>query len=216
MCVKLYKLYNEVKDVFVKPKLRFTIKQWLITTPTIYLTKDLYSFRKFKSKAYKPHNIYIKIDNKLIYTDHKFPTNNYVWRSDIRKKLKKNHLSWIRPVYKLPYWLNFNIFNFDLDWKLKYGMYRYESSPKFIIVLFGIAFIWWTDSPKNTKGKVDDYNYWESILHYLNTNDIIKTDKIMGKSFVVGIKDSNYYNLDINYLKEPYKSQLIEWRIKHI
>ena len=90
----LSKIYNQVKDVFVKPKLRFRMclcknayfLPFNIYAPVIWLTKDISYYFGSNKKCYRIQNILVKgIDNKYFLTNHRFPSE-FVWRRDIRKK----------------------------------------------------------------------------------------------------------------------------------
>lgn len=216
----LSKIYNQVKDVFVKPKLRFRIclcknayfLPFNIYAPVIWLTKDISYYFGSNKKCYRIQNILVKgIDNKYFLTNHKFPSE-FVWRRDIRKKLKKYHLSWIKPCYTLPFFFKFKFDSSDLIWKTKYGDYRFEYPPQINLVLFGILFNIWLEAPKDDRNKYnnEDY-YWESILTYLDYKDIVKTDKVIG-SYTILSTNKTYKILSLNYLKEPYKSYVIKSR----
>ena len=122
--MKMFKTYKKVKDIFVKPKIRFFCCPWR-SSPlfpvwrrgnTIWLSRKI-RWGSFTNnyKVYKPENIYIKIGDKYSLTNHKLP-KKYVWRSDIRKKLKKFGLGWIKPSYELPMWLTFRFFDHDIYW----------------------------------------------------------------------------------------------------
>lgn len=231
MLIELYKTYNKVKKVFVRPELHFKCCKWSKSPflpvwrrgPRIWLTKDICYFGDPRNyKAYELKNVLVKTGESIWefngeqrkidhfdWTKHKLP-NNYVWRSDIRKKLKKWHLSWIQPVYQLPIWLAFHITNLDLVWKTKYDDYRFEFPPQFSIVIFGWSFNWWLLAPKNDFGEYSPDHYWESILWYIDTNDIIKTDEKIGKwcTCVENETKKSFFALSLSYLKEPYRSIL--------
>lgn len=62
----------------------------------------------------------------------------------------------------------------DVDWKTKYGDYRFEWLPYFAIRLFGWNFVWYWESPDDSNTR-----YYEFILNYLYVynKDIEKTLK---------------------------------------
>lgn len=188
--IKLYETYNKVKKVFIKPKLYFKFGLWrndhclpvwrhgpiINLFPKKFIYKNSYQVRSGCSittyrKGDKMKNGEIA---KWDYGDtsyHKLPGNlnswDRVWNRDFRKKLKKWHLNWIKPYYQLPIWLSFYIFNHDFGWKTKWTSYdfRYEYSPQFTIVIFGLSFSWWLKCPGNDAA--NDNFYWEGILYYL-------------------------------------------------
>ena len=104
---------------------------------------------------------------------------------------------------------SFGIYNYDLFWKTKYGDYRYEFPPQFILVLFGISFSVWLTNPVG-ESKYDD-DYWESILWYIEHGDIIKVEKEMG--CWKHSDGSQEYRLDERFLKKPFNNSLKQYRI---
>lgn len=235
MRIKLYKTYNLVKDIFAKPKLHFYFGKW-INDPTLPVWRRgpiIYLFKNRDKKAYQIKSMhYVKTGSKTCTRDdgteyqipvynestHKLPHGiknwDYVWRSDIRKKLKKWHLSWIKPTIQLPIWLSFHIFNYDVMWKTKYDDFRYEFPPQFTIVFFGLSFSWWLTSPKSDK---DDYGcddfYWETILDYLYAynKDFVKTIKSKGYMTRYSKDDVSYFwTVRPEYVNQKYKKQYLQ------
>ena len=138
----LSKIYNQAKDVFVKPKLRFRMclcknayfLPFNIYAPVIWLTKDISYYLGSNKKCYRTQNILVKgIDNKYFLTNHKF-SSEFVWRRDIRKKLKKYHLSWIKPCYTLPFF--FKLTTYTLGEFLYLSVFALLAYSK----IFGFAF----------------------------------------------------------------------------
>lgn len=189
--IKLYETYNKAKEFFTAPTVHFSFGKWKNNHclpvwrrgPIIklggsvfnhnakcYLVKDRVSictgqtpYTNSKGETYY-HKTYA-------YTEpHKLPRGlkqgDVVWRRDIRKKLKKFGLGWIKPQYKLPIWLAFHIFNHDVGWKTKYGDTRYEYAPQFTIVFFGLAFSVWLKAPACKTSHFHDDQYWEGVIDY--------------------------------------------------
>ncbi len=205
---KLYKTYNKVQHIFVKPRIRFNIYYGLNT--------------KHFGFTYNPKYVYIPTYSNMIkvtkngktYYEHSlhklksgFRFYRYQWRSNIRKKLRKFGLGWFKPTFKIPDFLVFDIKNWDLQWKSKYSDYRYENAPLFEITLFGISFSWSLHAPIDSFYFDDDY--WECILTYIHNDlDSIKDlDKIMG-TYIASSKTGEIkdYVLNLAFLKEPYKT----------
>lgn len=207
---KLYNTYNQVKHIFVKPKLKFNIS---------------YGYHsKYFGFTYNPKYVYIPKYSNIIkvtrngktfyeqslHTLKGYRYYRYQWKSNIRHKLHKFGLGWIKPTFKIPDWLVFDIRNYDVGWKTKYDYVRYEEAPIFEITLFGISFTWSLHAPCTvTSSFCKDDDYWESILTYIyNHLDSIKDlDKIMG-TYTSWTKDKEFhdYVLDTAFLKEPYKT----------
>ena len=211
--MKMFKTYKKVKDIFVKPKIRFFCCPWR-SSPlfpvwrrgnTIWLSRKI-RWGSFINdyKVYKPENIYIKIGDKYSLTNHKLP-KKYVWRSDIRKKLKKFGLGWIKPSYELPMWLTFRFFDHDIYWDTgEYGDINVYGSPSCSLILFGYSFNWILVPPEaDVKGFLNFY--WEFILSYLENKNLLDASKSIGKW---EYKDGYFYGAALDYLKEPYKTQL--------
>lgn len=233
--MKLFKIYNKVKDVFVKPKVSLYFGKWS-KDPNLPIWRHGIQIDLFKSSQYDWHpiatirskKIVYQVENSVLFISgtkmhkridgterpvtefgrsfHKLPCkyNTLVWRSDIRRKLRKYHLGWIKPRMTLPIFTAFYIFDRPLGWKTKWDEYRYEYPPQFTIVFFGLSLTITLHSPN---GYDDDY--WESILNYIECKDIAKTSEIMG---TVTKMHSGIcrYTFTPEMLKEPYKTQLQE------
>ena len=230
--IKLYKTYNKVKNVFIKPKLHFKFGLWkddvclpvwrkgpvikLFSNKFIYkhsyLVRNWVNITEYK-KGDKMKNGEIAKWNIGTYNQHKLPNNlkdwDRVWNRDFRKKLKKFGLSWLKPQYQLPIWLSFYIFNWDFCWKTKWSCYdfRYEYPPQFTIVLFGLSFSWFLKFPNNDA--FNECQYWEGILHYLYGKkplDLKSAIKSCGKWTTYFERDVpySYWGFEKTFLKPEY------------
>ncbi len=191
---KFNNLYEQVKDVFQKPKLYWFIGKWR-NDPCLPVWRRgpiLYPFgypykAHMRDKIKQVQNfVNIKLCRKgdvlkngeiakwdcSQSVSHKLPGNlhggDYVWNQKIRKKLKKFHLSWIKPEYQLPIWCSFYFWNNEVMWKTKWSNtdFRFEFPGHFTIVFFGLSFSLWSNWYNKDKAYCTDW-YWESILHYL-------------------------------------------------
>lgn len=189
--IRLYNTFNKAKDFFAKPSIHFSFGRWrnnhLLPVwrrgPIIRLGKPIYAqntncyevkdqvmiftgYSTWKDSSGKEH----KINCYDCAGKHKLPNGlkpgDIVWKRDIRKKLKKWHLSWIKPQYELPIWLSFHIFNHDVGWKTKWDDTRFEWPPQFTIVFFGFAFSIWLSTPKCEDWYLHQDGYWEGIIDY--------------------------------------------------
>lgn len=210
--IKLLNTYNKVKDVFVKPKIKFYISKCYMG-PYLKLYSHYHQIHYVSGRSViESGKETITCDNghsydvtTFITIDHKMPckTGINVWNSAIRRKLRKWYLSWIPPIIFLPRFFKFGINNYDIGWKTKWDEYRFETSPIFTITLFGINFTWTAIAP------IDSDDYWEAILYYLDSHDLKKVNAAMGQWEETSThKKRNRFNPEI--LKEPYKSQLIK------
>lgn len=191
MRIKLYNTWEKVKDTFVKPSLKVYFGKWKNdpnlpmwrSGPTIYLCprkkliKNCYILRDSVSVVVgtKKMNWGNKeYETKVYeYSRHTLPkgltSGDYMWDRHIRKKLKKWHLSWIKPVMHLPSWMRFKILNYDVGWKTKFDDIRYEFPPQLSFIGFGLSLTFTLHSPLNCPYCYDD-SYWESILIHLYKN----------------------------------------------
>lgn len=181
--INLFKTYNKAKGVFVRPKVKIHFGRW-INSPGLPVWRRGGWVTLAKSHQYYTPNstVWIKTGSKgdkrpdgsaitcETYTPirHKLPKGSQlgVWRRDIRKKLRKWRLGWLRPVYILPTWLAFYIFNYDVIYKWKYDSIRYEYPPQFTIVFFGLALTITLQPPLEDEHDSMD-SYWESLLAFL-------------------------------------------------
>lgn len=210
--IRLYETFNKAKDFFVKPTIYCSFGKWrnnhLLPVwrrgPIIRLGKSPYALNT---------NCYEVKDRVLIFTGyntwkdssgkehktasydwapgHKLPgglkSGDIVWNRDIRKKLKRWHLSWIKPRYQLPIWLAFHIFNHDVGWKTKWGDTRYEWPPQFTIVFFGLAFSICLGVPNCGEEYVHQDGYWEGVIdygYYKNKEDFDPVRFIKGQGYM--------------------------------
>lgn len=236
MMLKMLTLYNQVKEVFVKPKIKFWCGLWKNDPglpvwrngPTITFYKPYqYSWGKVSNKKHKVYsvrdsvNIKYKTEEKTNLSGKTYTIDSYkqschllpkgikvgeiVWTSPIRRKLRKWHLDWIPPYIELPRIFSFHIFNWEVFWKTKYDDYRYEFPGQFTIVLFGISFSWYTQAPIYSNSRLDEDDYWESILNYIEEKgNLVEVNRIMG----MWSGENPRYRFNPAFLKEPYKSIL--------
>ena len=183
---KLNNTYKKVKDIFVKPKLRFYFGPWR-----------------------KEPNLPVSHRGPLIRL---FPKHHTLYKWD--KDFKEKHpifTKYFKPCYELPIWLTFNIFNRDICWKTKWGDYRFEYPGQFTIVFFGLSFSVWNTCPVENS---DDEDYWEAILHYINSKKETPIEKLkdvdakLGRWVVLDKNCKEIYARRLNkeFLKEPYKN----------
>lgn len=124
---------------------------------------------------------------------------------------KKNHpiLSKIvKPIYILPTWLSFYIFNSDIMYKIKWAEddYRYEFPAHFTIVFFGFAI---------SITAYEDCLYWESVLLYIHyKGDVKKACDRMG-IYTQFSKDkkTKFFGFKAEFLKDnKLREQLIQYQ----
>ena len=181
---EIYKTYSKVKDVFVKPKMKFHFGRWyMLPGLPVWRRGPEICLDRYGRNSYTPNNSsYIcvgkkgdVIDGKELKYDryktsfHKLPkgTEYGAWTRPIRQKLRKMGLGWIKPRFFLPIWFTVDCFCYDVIYKWKYDEIRYEYPPQFTIVLFGLAI-----TVQLIPDPVDDTDcpdhYWESLLSYLH------------------------------------------------
>ena len=197
--IKMWDTYKKVKHVFKKPKLYWRLGLWKHDPCLpVWRRGSQIKLGKYRKHYYGTPGINHVKTGVTYWTDskgkkhempcygmfkHKMPCKQ-AWNRDIRIKLRKFGLGWIPPVIQLPMWLSFHIFNHDMIWKTKFEDYRFEFPPQFTIVFFGISLSIWLKSPRGIEDPVwDDYNYWESILWYLNECDLDEKYKRVNKKW---------------------------------
>ena len=196
--IKMWDTYNKVKHKFKKPKLHWRLGLWKHDhCLPVWRIGPCIKLGKYRKHYYCPNEIVHVKTGVSYWTDskgkqheipsysmfrHKIPCK-YAWNRDIRKKLRKWHLSWIPPVIQLPMWLSFHVFNHDMIWKTKFEDYRFEFPPQFTIVFFGISLSFWLQAPVDKDDTLGYYSYWESILWYLNECDLDENYKRVNKKW---------------------------------
>ena len=213
--MEFLKIYRRLKDVFVKPKLKWYFGTWRNEHNLPVWRKGL-SIRLGKySDMYIPDNFTHYLSGvsergykKYSISEHKLPVKpyTYVWKRRIRKKLKKWHLSWIPPIIQFPIWTSFYFFDNDITWKTKYDDYRYEYPAHITLVFFGLAISVTAYIPE-INGSTTDMDYWESLLEY--NGDLKETNDKMGCWHCLD-DDSRIRRFNPDFLKEPYRSELIK------
>jgi hypothetical protein len=131
------------------------------------------------------------------------------WNRNIRIKLRKWGLGWLRPQYYLPLWLSFYIFNRDVTYKWKFDDINYEYPPEFTIVFFGLA-LSITLSPKLEDENDSPYHYWESLLTFLYQckKNVTKTLHFCGQwSTFKNDKEIRFFQLRKTHLKPKYHQE---------
>ena len=162
--------YRMSKDVFIKPKFHFFFGPWR-------KEHNLPVWRRGPQIWFGKYN---EITTKWDYAR--------LVSSEWNELGKKNHpiLSKIikKPVWQLPIWLSFYVFNSDIMYKTKWDEsdFRYEYPAHFTVVFFGLAFSITAYIPKEND---DDWlcqdEYWESMLTYQYCNgDLKKTNDLCG------------------------------------
>ena len=212
------KIYRRLKDVFVKPKLKWYFGSWkkehnlpvwrrgpqirIAKYHQMYIPQECVTlFDGYSEDGYKCYS----------HSKHKLPVKpwTYVWKSNIRKKLRKWHLSWIPPIIQLPIWMSFHFYDRDIYWKTKWDEYRYEYPAHITLVFFGLALSVTAYIP-DINGNTTQDDYWESLLTY--NGDLKNTNEKMGwwRTFEFGEPVKYSFRFNPDFLKEPYRSELIK------
>jgi len=211
--IKMNNLWKKTKNVFVRPRIVHCFRSWR-NSPGLPVWRRGPIIRLGKySKDYREST-----DNKHLYIPEYEWTESYKTRHPFIAKHFK-------PTYKLPIWLSFHVFNFDVMWKTKYDSYRYEFPGQFTIVLFGFAFTWWNVCsivPEDGKWPDND-GYWESILWYneakANGMSDIEALKFASRHAGAIIKnlgkddEKNEWRMLPEYIREPkLRQEFAEWQ----
>lgn len=225
----LFKTYNKVKDVFVRPKIKFRIGLWKkmcglpmwrrgkiirIAKPHQYhIPKDFVYIKQYNAGDTMKDGTIINY-NRYVRIKHKLPNGvkGCVWNHNIRKKLRRCGLDWIKPYYVLPHWLAFHIFDLDVISKWKEDEIVYEFSPQFTIVFFGIAFHVTLQVPLEDEYDCEEH-YWDSLLCFLYQKEcnqnITDTLNFCGKwnSYKADEEDMTYFQLRKSHIKPEYHEE---------
>ena len=209
--IKLYDTWKQVKGVFKKPRLIFRYGNWYqsVGLPvwrrgrTIKLTKYLgRDCKQIQVKKWRPPVKVANFDLPGGYVD------TWVW--DWKDSYKEKHpfiSKHFKPVYDLPKWWTFYMFNHDLWWKTKWDDYRFEFAPQFTIVFLYWHISFFLAPPEGCR--VDDY--WESILWYIEKRNLEKTFNEMSAWKNLQTGEINY-RLTPNMVEEEYQ-ELIQYFI---
>lgn len=184
-------LYRKFKKVFVKPKIHWYFGPWQEEL-------NLPAWRSGPVIVFGKGGEYIdEWNHGSLVTSH--------W-SDYGKKKHPILSRIIKPVYQLPRWLSFYIFNHDMTWKTKWGEsdFNYEYPPHLTIVFFNYAISVTAYIPKEyDKDFTCEYDYWESMLTYEYCNgDLKKANDIMGFYGDVWSDDFRF-RFNPNFLRDP-------------
>ena len=141
----LFKTYNKVKDVFIRPKVVFKFGLWKnMSGLPMWRRGPIIRIANY-SQYYTPNSVnYIKTYNagdiksdgtvakydEYIQSNHELPEESKcgVWKRHIRIKLRKYGLGWLKPQYILPIWLSFYIF----DWDVMYTLHQHQFEARCI------------------------------------------------------------------------------------
>jgi len=165
---RFLEIYRKYKDIFIKPKFKFFIGKWRNEgNLPVWRRGNLLKFAKYGEYTDKWNYA------KLVSCE---------WNP----VGKKNHpilSKLVKPMYELPIWLSFYIFNSDIMYKTKWSEddYRYEYPAHFTIVFFGLCFsITAYISIEDDDDWLVNDQYWESLLTYSHYKDLEKTNDACG------------------------------------
>jgi len=234
----ILKEWNKVKGVFKKPKIKVYFGFWSVS----YLALKLGEF--LLNKGFDKYPILTKIWRFLSRTDSSLPvwrrgntislfskhhkwvldkekhTNYFDWDDEFKSKLKKLHLSWLKPHYTLPTIFSFYIFKRDVMYKWKYDELRYEYPPQFTIVFFNISLTLHWCAPVKDFDYTSNDRYWTSVLSYIyeksyyEKNDILGLAQDMGWSKIYRKGDYENGEYVFNFSPEFVKDQVIAEKIE--
>ena len=227
----MLKEYKKVKDIFKRPRLHCYFGLWGSPVFVGKLGKWLMENQdnkdtlKYKIKQ-GIFNLFWRTDPCLpvwrngnvirLFSKHQQHGYNQetkkwesTWVPEFQEKLKKYHLSWLKPAYYLPNWCSFYFFKFDMCWKWKYDDVRYEFPPQISIVLFNISLSFWWTRPK-TKADTYDEMYWESILNYTyKYKETLDGKNVDMLSQLIGLSDYCGY-----WLSQEKDDYVIKWAVQ--
>lgn len=201
----MYTTYNLVSKIFVEPEIKFYISRK--SKSVIFFPNSTIKFGNYKNYYLVKTNVHYKDQNNVYHTSHHKVPYFYAWNRDIRKKLRKFGLGFIRPVYTLPNWFVIKYYNHDVYCKSKWDDYSYELPPTYAFCIFGIVIGWYLYAPKTTLG-FDDH-YWEAIYH-LAYNKKMTFEKLLKNNIWTQHKDGEtikYCSVRPAYIKAEYQEE---------
>ena len=141
--IKLYKTYNKIKHILVKPKLKVMLSP--MEQQPFYLPRHLVSLFN-KHKYYNGDSCEYEYDMEFVNRMRKiipfFP---------------------VKPIrFFLPKCLTFRIVNRDFESKWKHDDPCFERRGYFSIVFFGIALTFYLEIPLDDEEKYHEDGYYES------------------------------------------------------
>jgi len=208
ICTRPLNIWRNARGVFKRPKLVFTYGNrihnsqrycYYVPTWSIHMPGAKYNYKE----------------------------RGYVFTPKASSIYKTLHLSWLKPYYDLPYWFYLGFYRQDAGWKSKYREYRYEDTPPLIeLSFFKWSLCWSWHAPIDTgTDKYDltqDIHYWESLMEYIWGNHqkegpskIEATALFCGKwSASIGDNKASYWQLNPEYLEQPYADEIIDFEYK--
>lgn len=162
--IKLYKTYNKVKYVLIKPKLKVMFGP--MEGQPFYLPP-------FAVRLFDKHKYYNRETEEVEYEP------NFL--NKMRKWFPKFPSKIIR--FRLPNFFTFRVINRDFASKWKYDNPCFEQKGYFSIVMFGIALTFYLEVPLDNEDKYYEDEYYEFIMEYLNgidAGDLKESIKQMG------------------------------------
>lgn len=240
---KLYNTWKCVKDIFIKPELSVYFGRWendpnlpvWRNGPAVYICNK----KKLRKLAHvAKQGVFItagtkkykfgeqELDMKVKeFTSHTLPkgikAGDYVWNRTIRKKLRKWHLGWVKPIMYLPKFFRFRIINSDVYWKTKWDSIQYEYPPQLSFIGFGLSLTFTLHCPMHNKFSSDD-SYWESILTHIYDNTSGELKETIDKTGIWHSIDDNtfYFATRPTYIvakkQDEYYAAVSELKTYHI
>ena len=179
-----------IKKIYKKVKWR--IWDWFNYKSPIFISINPFKVWKHWWKVRK-------VFRRPIITKHKLGVEGYLGSDYFLMKTQCNN-KWFH--------LSFN----ELNYKLKYGEPRFETVPYICLIWRNkVKYIWGFECPTVTLHN-DFYSrenliYWESILWYLKSKDLIKTYK--NNLWQKSIDDTKIYDSNINMLKKKSQEEVM-------
>lgn len=175
-------------------KIKFKIWNWFYFKSPIYIGLNPFEVIKHWWKCRK-------VFRRPIIIKHKLGVQDYLGSDYFLMKTQCDN-KWFH--------LSFN----ELNYKLKYGEPRFETVPYICLIWRNkVKYIWGFECPIVTQHNKfysrENMIYWESILWYIKTKDIIKTYK--ENKWSMSIDLDKIYHTNINMLKKKSQEEVIRF-----
>lgn len=197
---KLYKMYKDVKRVFVEPELHFKFGRW---------TKD-------PNLPFWRQGPVIRLSRKNTAADDVSWTERYKKKHPILTRIFR------RAILCLPIWMTFRKFNWGVGWKTKWEDYRYEFPPQLTLVFFGLSISFWLVQDEEYWEGILYYTDPAEMSGRSVYNECLPEFKkdivVVGKQLGVwrdGTTGKNFYAFKPEYLESPYRKQWEKYIEEH-
>jgi len=195
--MKIRELLKEIKGVFKLPKKRYYFGKLAFGTPYFYP-------RNFLSTIIRVRKLKLRGEEERVNYKEKYPYSRNT--DDIKfsnSPMVRRNKEWIKKIFGNYYLIQIGypimIHTVELGYKWKYDSIRYEWSPQFHILFFGLQFCIFWKAPN-----VNDDKYYEQILWWIHCDKNVK------------IARSTWGWVDCKTKKSTWNDDYLEWEYRDV